>query len=413
MLARRKYLASANSGLDLEAIMEEYRYAVNVRRIMLKPLFQDFDRTKNGHVTKQQFLRVVDSLRITAPDEITQQLLRRYMDMGNVDEVNYVDFCEDIDSSKELFGVGRDFNHSYDYFPKTRPRVSQAEIVRNTPQDVEDVMARLRQVCGQNRIRIGEFFRDFDKLRTGFITNAQFRIGLSMAKLPISNPEFQLLASTFSAGERKAGEHVCWREFVDSVDCVFTKKGLEKNVDIVLGDAATATQYGRENASDDEKRCVDDIIGRFQEIVRRHRLDAKSFFQDHDYHKHFKVTPKIFRQVMFTHGFQMNEHEVACITKVYGCGETNQPVQIRYNDFLKDCNVLKFEIYGPYTGAKSTYNAKFIDYSGDKEDMIALMKKVKNMVKRERIRLSEFFQDHDQLRKGVIEPTKFRSVLHS
>jgi len=124
LLARRKYLNASKSFVDLESVMDEYRYAVLVRRIMLKPLFQDFDRTKNGHVTKQQFLRVVDSLRITAPEEITQELLRPYMDMGNVDEVNYVDFCEDIDNSKELFGVGRDFNHSYDYFPKTRPRVS-------------------------------------------------------------------------------------------------------------------------------------------------------------------------------------------------------------------------------------------------------------------------------------------------
>ena len=46
-------------------------------------------------------------------------LLRRYMDKGNVDEVNYVDFTEDIDNEKQLFGVGRDFNHSFDYFPKT------------------------------------------------------------------------------------------------------------------------------------------------------------------------------------------------------------------------------------------------------------------------------------------------------
>lgn len=152
---------------------------------------------------------------------------------------------------------------------------------------------------------------------------------------------------------------------------------------------------------------------RFQDIVRRHRLDAKCFFQDHDYHKHFKVSPKIFRQVMFTHGFPMNEHEVACVTKVYGCGETNLPVQIRYNDFLKDCNVLVFDIYGPFTGAKSTFTARYIDYSGDKDDMVALMTKIKNIVKRERVRLTEFFQDHDQLRKGVVEPTKFRSVLHS
>jgi hypothetical protein len=69
------------------------------------------------------------------------------MDMGNVDEVNYVDFCDEIDASKEYYGIGRDFNHSYDYFPKTQARVSKAEIVRNKPEDVEDVMARLRQVC--------------------------------------------------------------------------------------------------------------------------------------------------------------------------------------------------------------------------------------------------------------------------
>jgi len=54
LLARRKYLQPSNgSGVDLESVMEQYRYAVQVRRIMLKPVFQDFDRTKNGHVTKQ------------------------------------------------------------------------------------------------------------------------------------------------------------------------------------------------------------------------------------------------------------------------------------------------------------------------------------------------------------------------
>jgi len=82
-------------------------------------VFQDFDITKNGHVTKQQFLRVLDGLKITAPEAITQLVLRRYMDKGNVDEVNYADFCDDIDGSNELFGVGRDFNHSFAYFPKT------------------------------------------------------------------------------------------------------------------------------------------------------------------------------------------------------------------------------------------------------------------------------------------------------
>lgn len=146
-------------------------------------MFQDFDKVRNGHVTKIQFLRVLDLLKIAAPDNITQAVLRRYMDKGNVDEVNYTDFCDEVDGSVDLFGVGQDNNHSFDYFPKTQPRVSVAEIVRNTPTDVEDVCARIRQVCSQRRIRISEFFRDFDKLRTGYITNAQFRIGLNLGKV--------------------------------------------------------------------------------------------------------------------------------------------------------------------------------------------------------------------------------------
>lgn len=183
LLARRKYLGGRSEEEDIQPILEEYRTAVQNKRIHLKPVFQDFDITKNGHVTKAQFLRVLDLLKIAAPDNITMMLLRRYMDKGNLDEVNYVDFCEDVDNEKMLFGVGRDFNHSFEYFPKTMARVSNAEIVRNTPQCVEDCLARLRVLCKQQRIRIGEFFRDFDKLRSGFITKSQFRIGLNMAKV--------------------------------------------------------------------------------------------------------------------------------------------------------------------------------------------------------------------------------------
>ena len=77
------------------------------------------------------------------------------------------------------------------------------------------------------------------------------------------------------------------------------------------------------------------------------------------------MTPKIFRQVLTTHGFLLSEVEVACVAKIYGCNSTAGN-EIRYADFLKDCNVLVFDIYGPYTGAKSTYCAQFIDYSGSK-----------------------------------------------
>ena len=199
LLARRKYLAGLPNQEELADILDQYRTEVKNKRIHLKPVFQDYDITRNGHVTKDQFLRVLDLLRIQAPQHILQSLLRRYMDKGNVDEVNYVDFCEDIDSAEQLFGVGQGHNHSTNYFPKTQARVSKAEIVRNCPEDVEDVIARMRQKCKQQGIRISEFFRDFDRLRSGHITAAQFRIGLTMAKCPISASEFDQLVEHFKA----------------------------------------------------------------------------------------------------------------------------------------------------------------------------------------------------------------------
>ena len=159
------------------------------------------------------------------------------MDKGNADEVNYVDFCNDVDTHEGMFGVGRTHGQSFDYYPRTQPRQIETDIIKLRPDDAEDVLARIRTFCKQQRIRVAEFFRDFDKLRSGFITEAQFRIGLNMAKIVLSGFEFEHLTNHFRAP--KEGKHVRWRDFSDAIDEVFTKKGLEKAVDIALDDVRT------------------------------------------------------------------------------------------------------------------------------------------------------------------------------
>ena len=138
------------------------------------------------------------------------------------------------------------------------------------------MIARIRSKCKQQGIRIAEFFRDFDRLRTGFITVSQFRIGLNMAKIPISAGEFQLLSTSFKAP--KEGEHVKWREFSDDVDTVFTSKNLEQALDLPVGDCRTNIVYGRRQSTEAERECVSEVVAAFSEVVRRNRLDAKSFF---------------------------------------------------------------------------------------------------------------------------------------
>ena len=217
-------------------------------------MFSDFDITNNQHVTKFQFLRTLAQCRLSAPEDTMNLILKTYCDKGNADEVNYFDFCNDIDSPEQLFGVGRGYNHSFDYYPRNKPRVTGIDIRKDAPNDVEDALAKLRQFCKEQRIRISEFFRDFDKLRSGFITKAQFRIGLSMAKITLSGNEFNLLCDHFSGLK---DNQVRWRDFCDSVDEVFSKKGLEKQVDMVLDDARTLSLYGTTAPTDADQGLVD------------------------------------------------------------------------------------------------------------------------------------------------------------
>jgi hypothetical protein len=225
---------------------------------------------------------------INATDAILNTLLKTYCDKGNSDEVNYFDFCNDVDGPEQLFGVGRGYNHSFDYYPKNRPRPTGFDIKKDKPLDIEDVLAKIRQFCAENRLRLSEFFRDFDKLRSGFITKAQFRIGMNMGKIVLSSSEFNLLCEQYQG---KMENQFRWMEFSDSIDEVFTKKHLERGLDVKLDDVRTQSFYGIAAPDSNDEKTVEMVRSNFRETVTRERLDAKSFFQDFDRHNCFKISP--------------------------------------------------------------------------------------------------------------------------
>jgi hypothetical protein len=109
-------------------------------------------------------------------------------------------------------------------------------------------------------------------------------------------------------------------------------------------------------------------------VIRKERLDAKSFFKDWDRHNYFKVSQKQFQQVLTLLKFELTKEEIGLIAKVYG----NHDGAIRYSEFLRDANCLHYTIYGPTTAAKSTYTKTWIDFKGAADNHAALMNKIKN-----------------------------------
>ena len=86
--------------------------------------------------------------------------------------------------------------------------------------------------------------KDFDKLRHGNITKDQFRLTLNMAKIPLSESEFQLIMNHYTC-ENKAG-YVQWKKFTEDLDQVFGLKELEKTLpNERLNLAPTTFNYGK------------------------------------------------------------------------------------------------------------------------------------------------------------------------
>jgi len=50
---------------------------------------------------------------------------------------------------------------------------------------------------------------------------------------------------------------------------VFTKKGLEKQIDTVLDDARTNICYGRTNATKPQKNIAGEVVTRFRSLLMR------------------------------------------------------------------------------------------------------------------------------------------------
>lgn len=72
---------------------------VRQQRIQLFPRFEDFDRIKNGYVTQNQFIRVLNDLKLRTVIDSTEleHLVKKYsVRIGTRDDVNYCDFSDHV-----------------------------------------------------------------------------------------------------------------------------------------------------------------------------------------------------------------------------------------------------------------------------------------------------------------------------
>ena len=112
------------------------------------------------------------------------------------------------------------------------PEVDIVRTLKNENPTTEDVIEKIQKITLQRSLRISEFMRDYDPLRSGSITKTQFLESLSMLHLYLSRQEAELLCEKYANLTPGRENEILWTKFADDIDIVFVVKHLEQRNDI-------------------------------------------------------------------------------------------------------------------------------------------------------------------------------------
>ena len=304
------------------------------------------------------------------------------------------------------------------------PEVDIVRTLKNENPTVEDVIEKIQKITLQRSLRISEFMRDYDPLKTGSITKTQFLESLSMLHLYLSRKEAELLCEKYANLTPGRESEILWTKFADDIDIVFVIKNLEQRNDINEVLDITKKDFKLNELSLPDQATLQDILRDMKKFFEVNRIEPKPLFYNHDHLKRGKVLNPQFNNVMRGMKYFLSEPNLEVLMKKYGDPISNEInyVQILYDatnfgENNKDKNNISTmeklndkEFYPSLSNANNfyTYQTYFVNINTKMKDIID---KIKHTVKINRIRLSEFFEDFDPLRKGSCTKAKFRTAL--
>jgi len=390
---------------QLHDILEKIRDECVHKGYVPRLLFKDYDSHSKGCVSKTQFLQSLPFKFLT--DLEKKILILRYAISPN--DVNYLWFHEDVEGKTvpKFFNL-REAKHEIKQHREKLTAMAQDPSHVN----VEELENNIMTLMAKHRIRMDDSFRDFDPLRSGFVTETQFKAALNIVKLPrakFTPAELAALTAKYSQLQQDGKTLVCYKAMLDNYAVVFTESNLEKQPLKEILATKTLKSVPNKKTLNEMEEKYEAVLTTIKNIVRTRRIQLKPLFQDFDQslsglYATRRVTRNRFERALSMIGIKLAPEEYAILAEKYN--DLNDGT-VNYLLFLQDIDAMhdmdmKFEVP----------NKKFI-----KERVVTdltlddVMKKIQYKVLADRIRLAECMKDFDPLRSGSISKNQFLSCF--
>ncbi|CAI9726336.1 Hypothetical predicted protein [Octopus vulgaris] len=411
-LNRRINILSTEEEAEIKELLDYQSEKIRERNLLLFPYFKDYDRgvgyTKS--ITKNQFARVMHFVQLELTDRQLRLLVKKF---GNENgDINYPLYVQTVDPDFKAHFIG-------DVILPDQAKVEVKKAERSN-LTFDEVMARIRHVVFVNRLQVGQNFEDYDPLKSGSITKAQFRRGLSslgFSKIgfhDMTNDQFDLLCDHYQDPHHK--DKIIWTNFNNDINLVFTKSNLEKTPmeeippsEVYLIPKSGTADWSK--ASDEQKAVFEAGMKKLRKCVKEKRMLIEPCFRDFDHHSNHHITRKQFQQCLSIMNLPFTKAEIDAIEARF-----SNDIGFNYMTFLYELLSDEYQLCPPRypTLKKEVFHLsrnkslQESDANVHEEDVLT---KIKNKVFKERFRLIDYMKDYDKLNSGRIIKSNFQRAL--
>lgn len=277
---------------------------------------------------------------------------------------------------------------------------------------IDATMAKIQNHIYPRRVRAKDFFKDYDPLRSGRVSSAQFVRAMSSIGVRLTDAEAEGLADHFTDGVQKP-QNVNYNAFCEHVDGVFVTPRIEKSPGHVVapvGHGVTGA-FIHQDVEDQEK--LDHVLHRVALLVKTRGVVLKYQFQDFERsdatsltvpRRSGKVTVEQFCRC-FPFLKDLEKEDVLLLIERYSTPGGDIHFQQMHND-ISDASASS----GPPPFPRSDLVLR-PDTNTWSQQQLSAAQKVQAKVVEKRVRLKEHFQDFDPLRKGFCSPGQVKTVL--
>ncbi|KAK1946667.1 hypothetical protein P3T76_002219 [Phytophthora citrophthora] len=407
----------------LAVIKQKLLAAVMNKGIVLKDVFHDFDRSNAGKVTRPQFVRDISDIVVLSSEEM-DVLLKAYGDKLDVHyRALHFDICPGASGAGTKAAQPRS------------PERRHLSAPNGTHQcdAVQELEAELAELVLRDRIRTKNFFTDFDQLRTGKCTEAQFRRCVKLCFPIVTDSDLALLVQKYGTIKTLDTTKVDYIRFCNSVEGRI--KLENNNYDDILATITKATNHSsadkcsrtmRGSLTDTDASVHQAMMQRLHTYCSTRRVLIKPTFQDFDKGKREHITVDQFFRVMAMFKLTLNsDSERKALLQRYSSSHGDRFVN--YVTFCYDLENwgsdnqrsgsrpssrgLVSEIIVPAKLRADTFEETAAESHVRSVPM--LIRYIKQTIKRDRIRLEEYYRDFDKLRHGKITAAQFCAGLNA